>query len=329
MDKAVVTRGDLIERCRRMGYSLTPRTISNWIGHGLLPPLVARGNGRGRGKTYYWPDPIVVPQAMAASDFLGIKSRFVDARLNLWWAGFVVPLPMIRRGWLNQVLDEAERLGALPSDPYDRDEWVTRQVAKVADKQKGPSRAGAIALTQAVLSADFDIRDVEVSAAILGDLAALFPGATDAWRAKMFQQLLAFVHENFAVANRYELLSNASDETLIAAQRDWRLVVQLVSEGLRFVPGIGGGQPPPQWRAMWWRFIARLGEFAILVDMGLRNLGYGRRLDESVLIIADVATRVNVRRSLRQTMKQREITDELAAAAELAIDKLSLIWGQS
>lgn len=205
---------------------------------------------------------------MAASEFLAMRARFADARLHLWWAGFVVPLPIIRSDWLNQVLAEEEKLGELPNDPYERDEWLTRQAAKLVHNQKGPSRAGVISLANALLSDDFDIRDVELSAEILGDVAALFPGATDAWRVKMFRQLLDFIHENFSATGRHQLIRTASDVTLIAAQRDWRLVVQLVSEGLRFVPGIGGGQISLEWRTMWWRMIARLGEFAILVDMG-------------------------------------------------------------
>jgi hypothetical protein len=79
--------------------AVTLANLVGWRREGLLPPLVSRGLGTGKGKCHYWAEPDILAHAKAAYDFLHRYGRPEVATWMLWLSGYPVPLPQLRRVW--------------------------------------------------------------------------------------------------------------------------------------------------------------------------------------------------------------------------------------
>ena len=81
------------------GRTVRVTDLINWRKNGLLPPLVSRGVGIARGKTYGWTEADILPRAELVSDAVRQYRRNDMALLLLFLSGYSVPLPQLRRAW--------------------------------------------------------------------------------------------------------------------------------------------------------------------------------------------------------------------------------------
>lgn len=97
------TREALVDELTRRGDRVTKRTISDWIRRGLLPPLDARGRGRGRGVLRTFPSDEVVEQAQAVGSLLALSRSTRAALVALWLLRHDVASASVRQALLEQV----------------------------------------------------------------------------------------------------------------------------------------------------------------------------------------------------------------------------------
>jgi hypothetical protein len=96
------------ERQLALALAATGRTISldeiaAWRKDGLLPPMASSGLGAGKGKSYYWREADIQERAQIVCDAMHRHGRADQTLVALFLAGFAVPLPQLRRAWLNRV----------------------------------------------------------------------------------------------------------------------------------------------------------------------------------------------------------------------------------
>lgn len=92
----------LIQALEEGGRHVSLAQLSDWRKEGLLPPLLNRGLGPSKGKTYYWSEENIVSQAQCVHDLLARHGRHSVAALVLWLSGYPVPLSKVRRAWLQR-----------------------------------------------------------------------------------------------------------------------------------------------------------------------------------------------------------------------------------
>lgn len=92
----LTTDSYLIEQAGLWGYGITGRQLERWRTSGLLPPLKARGKGRGRGQErFYLDDPS--RQFRVILDFRKAGVPIAECAIRLWLADFPVALNDVRR----------------------------------------------------------------------------------------------------------------------------------------------------------------------------------------------------------------------------------------
>jgi hypothetical protein len=92
-----VSERELLGLLAASGRTVPLAALAHWRRDGLLPPFASQGQGRGR--TYYWREPDILPHAQAAFDLLQTGIGRDAVLLGLFFTGFVSPLPQIRRAW--------------------------------------------------------------------------------------------------------------------------------------------------------------------------------------------------------------------------------------
>ena len=100
--EATTSERQLILALEKSGRTVSLRQLSDWRKEGLLPPLLNRGLGPSKGKTYYWREENIVTQAQCVHDLVARHGRHSVAALVLWLAGYSVPMPKVRRAWLQR-----------------------------------------------------------------------------------------------------------------------------------------------------------------------------------------------------------------------------------
>src|SRR5690242_13093600 len=116
----MITPKQLRQALADIGRAVSARQLTDWRAKGLLPPLKQVGEGRGSGARFFWGEPDVLDRAATVYDALALKSRVQPALLAIWFAGYSVPIRVIRKAWLEQIRAEerhlrrmATRLGGL------------------------------------------------------------------------------------------------------------------------------------------------------------------------------------------------------------------------
>src|SRR5437762_3332775 len=93
-----------------IGRAVSARQLTDWRAKGLLPPLKQVGQGRGPGARYFWGEPDVLDRAATVYDALALTSRVQPTLLAIWFAGYPVPISLIRKAWLGQIRAEQRHL---------------------------------------------------------------------------------------------------------------------------------------------------------------------------------------------------------------------------
>src|SRR4029453_5484394 len=104
----IFTEQFLIDEFEKRGIPLSKRVLTDWRAKGYLPPLVAKGVGRGKGKTYFWSDANVIDRALLVDEILNCDYRGSKVHIILWLFGYEVPSGLIRDHLLNGLANLAK-----------------------------------------------------------------------------------------------------------------------------------------------------------------------------------------------------------------------------
>lgn len=92
----LLTEQDLIEVFEQKEIPISQRVLTDWRKKHYLPPLQARGLGRGRGKTYHWAEPDIIELALLVDELLNVGFRGTRINMVLWLLGYDMPLYLVR-----------------------------------------------------------------------------------------------------------------------------------------------------------------------------------------------------------------------------------------
>ncbi len=99
----MLTPDEVLHELRERGYDIGSRRLVDWRQKALLPPLVNRGRGQGKGWVYGWDDPRIVEQIIAVQELLWMHERTSWLYVPLWCLGFDVPLERVQPRLLSMV----------------------------------------------------------------------------------------------------------------------------------------------------------------------------------------------------------------------------------
>jgi hypothetical protein len=196
----------LIVALAQGGRELALSELVGWRKDGLLPPLASTGTGTGR--SYYWREPNIQPQAEVAYDALQKHGRVDLAVISLWLRGFSVPLPQLRRAWLYR-----SKL-ARPLH--------VRAARPAANSLKAPGSGVSRLLLQTLVCAGATVEGTDDDRAIISALKAalkrlgLDDGESDTGPARQLWQLVAMFT---ATMENGTLVRDASDQEMLDTQR--------------------------------------------------------------------------------------------------------------
>jgi hypothetical protein len=94
---------ELIEEFGRRDIALNKRVLTDWRAKGYLPPLQTTGQGKGRGKLYFWTDPTVIERALLVDEALQSDHRGPKILFILWLFGYDIQSSLIRSHLLSGV----------------------------------------------------------------------------------------------------------------------------------------------------------------------------------------------------------------------------------
>lgn len=345
MKTSPITREDLIKVCNRLGYPISHRKLTDWVQKGLLPPLQQRGRGRGQGKEYFWPDREVVAQAVVVSNYLAWSNRTEDTLLLTWFAGFPVSLDRVRTLWSRMQSRGISALNKKFRDSFDLEERIRRSVRRELEKsgQEEPPLTLATNVYLALLVSDFDPLDSLTASEerrMRDEVEHLLDRYRDSGKAsettiELVKRGLHFIHANFSPAQRQRVIESATDQDLLEAQRDWRVITHFMSATLRYVIMATANQRQSspfgmrqlaRWRSFWWRIVGNLGPSIILLDVALRQAGYREAINASIMAFLDVNQKVHWAAEFSWMRRNHEISPGLMRTAPPLVEQLSRIW---
>lgn len=192
--------------------------LPGWRRDGLLPPLASYGLGPGKGKSYYWREPDILAHACAAFDLRKKYAKPDLVILRLWLLGYCVPLPQLRRAWNHRGKNlERSRLSIPPVATAD------------TELQGAASLLLQAALLMSDSLADADGRDDRLVVKIIELAFARLPRADRLdHSAARAEQLWRLVRTLTRMLEASDLIAQASDEELCAAQSYLRVVARLI-----------------------------------------------------------------------------------------------------
>ncbi len=221
----MITPKDLVIALNDGGVSVSERTLTDWRQKHLLPPLKTRGLGRAKGTIQAWDIEEILPQAFALHFYLKRYSRAEAALLNLWLAGFEVPVEKARKQWLKNIEWRRHKNKKL-SEKHPKGEyglfnsWAKQILRRLTAKRTPQSelvKEFAVELLNSTYNEKYEIDDEFISGVI--DSAINHDNSADLFNKieestkfakSLFQKILPL--NNFS-----EIISNASKLHLIQA----------------------------------------------------------------------------------------------------------------
>jgi hypothetical protein len=223
---------ELIVAMAGSGRAVTLANLVGWRREGLLPPLVSRGLGTGKGKCHYWAEPNILAHAKAAYDFLHRYGRPEVATWMLWLSGYSVPLPLLRRVWSHR----SKMRKMWTARPAPRSEPATDILGlpgrSVMGNQGGPAPLllqAILALSASLMPDDGDSASiVEIIERALAHVSRA-NGHSDFAQDLTAGQLWLVMRIVSSALENSDLISIASDDELREAQKYIRLAGILLS----------------------------------------------------------------------------------------------------
>ena len=300
------TKAQLIADMDALGYPVTSRRLTDWIQKGLLPALTQRGRGRERGTKFFWSQPGVLNQAVDLFLLLEWHNKVQRIRLPLWFLGHDQALPEIRRRLVEQFDDVVELIeSGGPTGHLDDliSDAVWAHVGRSSAKRKMPS-VNMVAAFDLFLRTLTDPQFVISEITIKNLVSAFDPSGRTippAVAGKTTAEWWQFGQDHFAFSRQRDAFAGISDEELIKAHDDLRLisgVVRLLSRTLMDIEDEG-----------MLRVLVHLNSFACKVDVVLRYAGHGDWIDERLKELINFSQRVLVDDDLRTRIRKDSMID--------------------
>lgn len=301
----MVTPQRLVILLKRLGYPMTDRGLTDWRQKGLLPALVSRGRGKGRGKAYGWPEVRVVRQAITVWELLAASNRSEIALLFGWFCGGDMDITRVRALWLKQ-LQQQETVWRKDLRPDEDLEDALSRRALHAPKQKGIPlpRLARVALNELIgnifLNPGFQIEDFDPK--VFSDIAKglgarnLRGGGLSRTVAPAdIRRFIECITPYFSVHKRIALIRRASDDALRQAQT----VASLIQKLLRlFMEIFDVGPLSVSVRV---RLSAMIGLQAVYTFLFLQQMGYAGQLARTEAVLKGILRDRQWWRELRAT----------------------------
>jgi len=286
----LMTPNDLIEELALRGYDMTPRRLVDWRQKELLPPLVQRGRGQGRGWVNGWKDARVVEQAIAVQELLWIHERTDWLYVPLWCLGFDVPLARVKPQFLTKLARQRTFLTGGAEDPEDLGDTISELAFHEATRP-GPRTSKRLSpdLLEFVISLLVGVTEYTPDFDALRELAVeieRYRGSNDGAKAPQLRRLderwpamlrlvRRWVHRYASLARLEEAAIAATDAEWEAVHTDWRTLHELIASIRDSVPS--DRQETLGDLAL--RGSAIGGPWLTLVCLSLRRSGQGQAYD--------------------------------------------------
>lgn len=297
------TEQHLIRTLDRLGYKVTKRRLTDWRERGIMPPLCSAGQGRGKGRCYFWSEPDVLKHAITVCELLAYYRRVDDIYLPLWLLGFGVPLEVVRRkimewyGGLMQSLaglteEEAEDVcdkmamsdlqwSDLPDLGGNQHHIIIAGSTLVATMMRSlsPCHMPTVSdLEELTSSLDQSARALELyeQRSSLQTIFSQDPEMLRAW--------VKFIEENCQPQQVQQMLLEVDDAILMRCQSDLRMLLNLFSAIAR-LNGLGVALHDLRIK------LVPLTVCLLFGDLLARHSGFGGAIDEFVRSASDLMQR--------------------------------------
>jgi hypothetical protein len=314
----MLTPDEVLDELRERGYEIGPRRLVDWRQKELLPPLVKRGRGQGRGWAYGWDDSLIVEQVIAVQELLWMHERTSWLYVPLWCLGFDVPLERVKARLVAMV---ERRQSSLTGGEKDPDVLADRlsELAVTLGIRPGPRRGYPRMTAEAaeywlnLLAGDADYapesETLEEIAADLWRLSgrdALVGISVDAWRLSELDLDAAqqWTRQYAAIPRLVEAAGDATEDEWAAVHADWQALAAVAWATGEYAEDDAWDEFAWLWR----RVVAVAGPWLTLVDLSMRQHG---------------------RATLWNTLRKKlwEFTERLKADPELQ-HQSRLLWQQ-
>lgn len=161
MDKPWISKDILLSVAAEKGYEISERQLERWRKADLLPrsKRIPMESGKGT-RSIYPPAAIEQLRALCRLHFRHGPERRLDAlRLALWWEGFPVPLPALKRTFEKLAVAPLERrrkeLKQTGADALETSEKVG-SIISAAPLRRGPGTKGFLNMVRRAFSSQAD-----------------------------------------------------------------------------------------------------------------------------------------------------------------------------
>jgi len=302
----MVTQSHLIETLNRLGYPMTERRLTDWRQKGLLPKFRQKGRQH-HGKVYYWDEPDVIAQAITVCELFEQYSRADWVFLSTWFAGYPLSVKKVRELWLEQLESEQARVREDVNDEDDLQDKFDRMV-RTANRQRKASAYPTLSWETLMFGLNVFLNANDGFEDYLGDQLGTELNRVLRQNPKFknipsldlqqVEPIARFLQDHWSLDARCELISSVTDQTLEQAHRDWRMVMLLL-RGLSRLSTPGLAKTFRQFVPLQ----AMLGGWVITADSILRNLGYGRRIENVLMEVLDFTSRVSMDGELQRVFE--------------------------
>jgi hypothetical protein len=224
-----ISERELLNAMADTGRTVTFATLAEWRRCGLLPAFASRSCGLRKGKMCYWPDDDTLDRAVLIYDVLQSEGERHSVVWLLWLSGITLPLPYVRRAWLQKAkageLRKRARSGngsgklnsrLAPGIVHEEFDWEF-----ILD---GQITTGAM-LHAALMACDvLDPYDDPELEALIVAIERVMAGNSGAARTSLNQavtrkQIVSLLRVIWAAVRTSELITSASDMELLESQK--------------------------------------------------------------------------------------------------------------
>lgn len=330
----MMTPKQLRQALGEIGRAVSARQLTDWRAKGLLPALKQVGQGRGPGARYVWRELDILDRAATVYDLLAVKSRVQPALLAIWFAGYPVPISLIRKAWLGQIRREERHLRRIATKLSGL-ENVYGKLATTAVKQQSSKIKVSLQDLEEIMVESFGMvldKNYEFDPETYREL---FSQAFSALISKgnshdlislntiTLSKLKQWLKDLTTTQGRREMISFASDSDFSDAHAKWLVlgkVMRLMPGIDKFVDGVGLNQAK--------LFAMSFGGVIIRILLYIDRSRYANRVAQVFELGNDliVSYESDIRRALEQQNLFNVDYPVLAAKLESLKEKVWELW---
>ncbi len=279
--EATTSERQLILALEESGRHVSLAQLSDWRKEGLLPPLLNRGLGPSKGKTYYWSEANIVTQAQCVHDLLARHGRHSVAALVLWLSGYPVPLSKVRRAWLQRSKrpQSWQLRGAASKGRAGSETWPQTPVRNRVEEvllRTVMTLSGSFTAGQRAETEEF-YRTLHAAGEVLG--------YTTETASEAHYRLFNTLSVVLSAIESSSLLNVASEDEMASARR-------LAAASIRLVQALGAENAEQSGPAGVTRLMEVLGAPFFLCILLLQRTGYHDHLRKSLTAIEALEARI-------------------------------------